>query len=398
MSSSQLLTQLASLHDLMGAGLRQLSAEQAMARPLPGRPSMAWIFARSVYRETFWLREQLGQDKDLTERARPFFTDPREGGMPLSEQCRHLPPPEHLLDWAREIQDEHLRRLATPGAMPSHPLLADDRLPWLLHQENAKDYERMLGLRLALVLKDEPAWSDHRVAAPLRAAEPGRDYVQVAEGHYRIGAGGEPFAYDNELPPHAVQLSAFRIARRPVSNAQYLAFIEDGGCGDDARWPEGTPAATRSRGHPVQWRRDAAGHWFEVSLSGPADLRPEDPLVGIDRHEAQAYAAWAARRSGELAGAVLQHEYQWEVAARMGLLEATGRAWEWCANDLQPYPEYQPFGDTGFSADGFSSGAGVLRGGCLHTQPALRRASLRHWVAADDPWSVAGVRLVLPAG
>ena len=396
MTAPGLLAQLAMLHELMRATLRQVPAEQAMAQPLPGRPSMAWTFARAVYREALWLRERLGQDSDLTERSRPLFAGPNDGGMSLDEQCRRLPPPEHLLNWAAEIQDEHLRRLATPGAMPDHPLLADARLPWLLHQENAKDYERMLALRLALVLADDAAWSGHRVATPLRAAEPALDYADVEQGHYRIGSRGEPFAYDNELPPQAVQLSAFRIARRSVSNAEYLAFIDDGGYADAALWPEDAGAAARARGRPVHWRRDAAGHWFDVSLNGPADLPPAEPVAGIDRHEARAYVTWAARRAPALAGAVLAHEYQWEVAARLGLLDATGRVWEWCANDLHPYPDYEPFGATDFSASGFDSNAAVLRGGCLHTQPALRRASLRHWAAADDPWQVAGLRLVLP--
>ena len=53
--------------------------------------------------------------------------------------------------------------------------------------------------------------------------------VQIEQGHYRIGSRHEPFAYDNELPPQAVQLSAFRIGLYPATNAEYLAFIEAGG-------------------------------------------------------------------------------------------------------------------------------------------------------------------------
>ena len=44
-----------------------------------------------------------------------------------------------------------------------------------------------------------------------------------------IGHDGDGFAFDNETPRHQVMLQPFRIASRPVSNGEYLAFIEDGG-------------------------------------------------------------------------------------------------------------------------------------------------------------------------
>ncbi|KAA6186599.1 SUMF1/EgtB/PvdO family nonheme iron enzyme [Thiohalocapsa marina] len=408
MIAPALLSGLASVQELLRETLRQVPAEAAMCQLSPERPSLAWLFANAVYREAYWLRERLDQDQDLTARARVFFIrDTAAGGLTLDRQCAGLPPPPHLLAWAVEIQDEHLRRLATPGALPPHPLLEHDRLPWWLLQEHAKDYERMLAQRLALVLapvsaqEQGDASADYRVATPLRAASladvMAAPAAMVEQGHYRVGARGDAFAYDNELPPQAVPLSAYRITRAPVSNAQYLAFMQAGGYQDAALWPEAGESTAARMPHPLQWRQDAAGRWFDVSLNGPADLPADAPVSGLDQAEAWAFARWAARLGGACAGAVLPHEYQWEVAARAGQLEVAGSVWEWCAGPLHAYPEFMPFpGPESPSVAAFAAGAVTLKGAGLHTLPALRRASFRHWAMPDDRFAGAGLRLVLP--
>ena len=55
------------------------------------------------------------------------------------------------------------------------------------------------------------------------------DLVPIPGGLWRIGAAPEGFAYDNERPRHVVDVAAFRIARRPVTNGSWLSFTEGGG-------------------------------------------------------------------------------------------------------------------------------------------------------------------------
>ena len=128
------------------------------------------------------------------------------------------------------------------------------------------------------------------------------------------------------------------------------------------------------------------------------DLLQDEPVSGLGAHEARAYATWAAARGKGLAGAVPQHEYQWETAARLGEIEMYGRSWEWCANAFHHYPGYPQPSDSALEpctgdADGF-----MLRGGCLHTQPGLRRSTFRLCAAADRRDLFAGTRLVMPPG
>ncbi len=41
--------------------------------------------------------------------------------------------------------------------------------------------------------------------------------------------GGDKSHYKDEIPQHKVDLAAFRMARTPVSNAQYALFVQSAG-------------------------------------------------------------------------------------------------------------------------------------------------------------------------
>ncbi|MEI2707994.1 MAG: SUMF1/EgtB/PvdO family nonheme iron enzyme [Chitinophagaceae bacterium] len=72
----------------------------------------------------------------------------------------------------------------------------------------------------------------------------------MTQGHYRIGSREESFAYDNEFPPQAVELSSFRIAQLPVTNAEFLGFMAEGGYARPEFWDaEGQAWLTSRQGH-----------------------------------------------------------------------------------------------------------------------------------------------------
>src|SRR5580692_12565485 len=60
-----------------------------------------------------------------------------------------------------------------------------------------------------------------RLDEPLPFEEGEQDWIELPGGPFAIGAGGQGFAYDNERPRHTVEVAAFKIARRPVSNASW---------------------------------------------------------------------------------------------------------------------------------------------------------------------------------
>src|SRR5439155_2002800 len=58
---------------------------------------------------------------------------------------------------------------------------------------------------------------------------PDDEFVAIAGGTFALGASGDGFAYDNERPRHAVEVPAFDIARRPITNGSWRHFSEGGG-------------------------------------------------------------------------------------------------------------------------------------------------------------------------
>ncbi len=393
MSSPNLLGQLSSIQEMMARLVESIPEVDCYRSYTPGLAPLAWYLGRSVYQETYWLREVLQGDDDLTGRVRELFHPNSETD---ASQWERLPPRDHLLNWALEIQENNLTLLANPRLLPDHPLLQEARLQQHILQQHHRIYETML-----MVLSERSLLHDfdgYQAPTPLKSEPPATENLGISQGHYRIGAKDQTTAYDNELPVQIVELSSFRIARHPVSNGAFLRFMEEGGYLERKFWSdEGWNWLSHNQGHhPHHWRQDNHQAWYGIGLNGPFDLTTEDPVMGINHYEAGAFAAWTAEQGGELAGAVLQHEYQWEVAVRTQALKEFGRVWEWCSNSFHPYSEYRPAQDGLGTTESFDENLFSLRGASLYTQHTLRRPSYRNRALPEKKYLFAGTRLVFP--
>lgn len=344
---------------------------------------IGWHLGHCIFIECFWLHEKVRGDDSVTAPIADFYTPPR---TPRPERGRRLPRRGDLLAWAREIQAfnlDFLRNLRPEWR--AHALFDDDYLIHFLIQHNSQHYETMLmTLTQKSLAEDRP-----NAAGPagLTATPVNRDTVAVPAGHYRIG-GETPVAYDNEMPPQPAELGPFTISRQPVSNAEYLQFIQSGAYRDPGWWTEAGWSWLQTSGtrHPDHWRCAAGEHWYGVGVRGAYQLAPGEPVSGINHYEASAFARWAGGR--------LPHEFQWEAACRSGVLQHTGRVWEWCSNTFSPYAGYTPFPYNEYSQPWFDDRHYSLRGGSLYTRPAIKRPSFRNFYEADKRHIFAGMRLV----
>ncbi len=387
MNIHQRLGQLSSLQQM----LVQLVQNAPAALPPEREPPLEWYLGRAVYLESYRVREQLLQQDDLTSRVHHLFA---AGTTPVPDLWAQLPPRDHLLNWALELQEQNLTLLANPSQLPQNSRDECPRTVTLLLQELALIYEQMLQ-RLTLAKAQQSF--DFTVSDPLVPGLPSSDRAQLAKGHFRIGGARDEVVLDAEQPPQMVELSAFAIDRTPVSNAGWLAFLEQGGYREDSLWDDEAEARTIAAcGAPAYWRQDRRGNWYAVGLQGPYPLEQEQPVTGISWYEARAYARWLQQQGGALAGAALAHEYQCEIAARLGVLQQHHPVVTWCSNTCEPYQQYQPPADPESRCELFDRHLISQRGQTLHSLPALRRSSLRRAAAPDQRSPFVGLRLIHP--
>jgi iron(II)-dependent oxidoreductase len=256
------------------------------------------------------------------------------------------------------------------------------------HQHN----ETMLQ---TLQLAEPGVYSPERPGAAGAAAS---GTIVIDAGPVEIGFGDAGFAYDNERPRHRVELGACRIDRAPVTNGQYLEFLEDGGYQRRELWSE---AGWRFRERddwerPLYWTADGGERRFD----SVEPLARQLPVMHVSWFEAEAYARWR--------GARLPTEAEWERAATLfeperGALDQlefgpgpagpfVGDCWEWTASEFEGYPGFEAYPYAEYSAVFFGEGYRVLRGGSWATRPRVARSTFRNWDHPQRRQIFAGFR------
>ena len=103
-------------------------------------------------------------------------------------------------------------------------------------------------------------------------------------------ARGEPFVFDNEKWAHPVDMEAFRIARSPVTQAQFLEFVEDRGYQRSELWSDRGWRWRLASGaeRPVYWRLHG-DVWQRRVIDTWRDLEANVPVVHVNWYEADAW-------------------------------------------------------------------------------------------------------------
>jgi iron(II)-dependent oxidoreductase len=292
---------------------------------------------------------------------------------------------------------------------PAQPLLDRAFVYGMVVQHEHQHDETMLA---TLSLMDHP-----RLATPPPPGRLlGRGEVRVEGGPFVMGTDTEPWAYDNERPAHVVELAPFWIDTAPVTNAEYLAFVEGGGYDDDRYWSEAGWSWRREAKltAPEFWVPEGAGSWSVRRYGRRAALAPDEPVQHVCWYEADAYARWAGKR--------LPTEAEWEKAASWtpegvklrfpwgdepataeranlgqshfgpapagaypqgaspwGAEQMVGDVWEWTASDFAAYPGFVSFPYREYSEVFYGPDYKVLRGGSWATHPVAVRTTFRNW-------------------
>jgi ergothioneine biosynthesis protein EgtB len=230
-------------------------------------------------------------------------------------------------------------------------------------------------------------------AASSAAARPDEDWVTLIEGIHSIGHAEDTFHFDNEKPAHRALVGPVRLARNLVTNADWLAFMADGGYTMPTLWlMDGFAAVTNEEWQaPGHWRQ-IDGEWHIMTLGGLKLVDPTAPVCHVSYYEADAFARWSGKH--------LPTEMEWEVAARAGHLnDAFGIVWQWTRSAYAAYPGYRAIeGALGEYNGKFMVNQLVLRGSSLATPSGHSRITYRNFFYPHHRWQFTGLRLADYAG
>ncbi|HEY3252833.1 MAG TPA: ergothioneine biosynthesis protein EgtB, partial [Polyangiaceae bacterium] len=434
--------------------LAQLSAQRArtlqIVAPLsdvdlerqhsPLLSPIAWDLGHIAEFERQWLLPDPAEPSALDDDAARLYDAMRTPRAARSQ----LPLPPLSEVWTRlksvrqRVEQSYAVRQRDASSAPALP--AGDFSLALVAQHEAQHQDTILQ---AIALRDDleyrPAFASNAAVRP--AQRPATERVLIPGGPFVMGSNDRDWAYDNERPAHEVNVPSFWLARAPVSNAQYLAFIAADGYRQRKLWSEAGWAwlAQTDCAAPAHWRpagkgdRDSLGNWRALVFGRLEPIEPEGIVSHVSFYEAEAYTHWAGGR--------LPTEAEWEKAAAWdpsqgaarrfpwgdspwdstranldqerlqpslvnsypegtsayGCLHMLGDVWEWTDTWFDGYPGFESFPYQEYSRAFFGSQYRVLRGGAFVTRAVVARNSFRNWDLPERRQIFSGFRCAWPA-
>ena len=239
--------------------------------------------------------------------------------------------------------------------------------------------------------------------------------VKINGGIFEMGYAGKEFCYDIEMPNHKVFFEDFEIDVFPVTNQQYLEFINDGGYENYKYWlSDGWEIVKKNKWQSPMYWEEINGDWVTRNFLGIHKINPDEPVCHVSYYEADAYCKWAGKRlptEAEWEKAACWNEetkqktiYPWgytqptkknsnlfdsylwglsnigsypEGASYYGCHQMIGDVWEWTSSEFMGYPGFK----SGFDEynDKWFTNQKVLRGGSFATPNMSIRGTYRNF-------------------
>lgn len=262
-------------------------------------------------------------------------------------------------------------------------------------------------------------------------------FIEVEAGTFEmglnVGSGLWGSSYDCEAPAHQAKTDQYQIGEYPVTNGEFLAFLESGAYEEPKWWTEDGQKWLKTESHhaPLDWHQ-IDGKWHRRNLLGTRPIRNDDKeiLTHITHFEATAFAKWSDAR--------LPTEAEWEKAARfdpetgtslrnpvgnrfarpgkdancdvmgwspstigafdhaaspLGMKQSLGEVWEWSGDLFHGYPGFEPFPYEDYAQTWYNAGQYSLRGGSWASRPSCATATFRNWDLPNRRQIHVGLRL-----
>jgi ergothioneine biosynthesis protein EgtB len=261
-----------------------------------------------------------------------------------------------------------------------------------------------------------------------------KEMIKIPGGIFEMGFSEEEFpgefSYDIEKPLHKIYLNDFLIDKFPVTNGDFLEFIEDGGYENYKFWlSDGWECIKKNNWNsPMYWFKED-NEWKKIDFRGETKISEikDEPVTHVSYYEADAFAKWCGKRlpseaEWEKAAAFYEDEscnrlYPWgnsesdqtksnlfesklwqvskigsypDGKSYYGCEQMLGDTWEWTSSEFTPYPGFK----SGFSEynDKWFGNQKVLRGGSFATSIHQIRNTYRNFFRPEERWLISGFR------
>jgi len=390
-----------------------LSAEDAQAQSMPDASPAKWHLAHTTwFFETFVLAPGMPSYQCFDSHFQVLFNSYYNSVGPQHPRPKRgllsRPTLEQVIEY-RHAVDSAMAQLADAGDEPWQRLAAAIEIG-INHEQQHQELLLTDIKHLFFCSSLYPVYRADLDQTPTPAQD--LEWSEQVGGLCSIGANPARFYFDNEGPQHQVYVQPFAIANRPVSNAEYLSFMRDGGYENAALWlSDGWDKVKTERWNsPLYWEQKD-GEWQQFTLSGLRSIDPQAPVTHVSYYEADAYASWT--------GARLPREAEWEVVAAtlpvcgnfvecnrlhpggvradtksVGPARMFGDVWEWTSSPYVAYPGYHAVeGALGEYNGKFMCNQLVLRGGSCVSPADHLRSSYRNFFQPHQRWQFSGIRL-----
>jgi ergothioneine biosynthesis protein EgtB len=381
-----------------------LSEADAVLQSMPDASPAKWHLAHTTwFFETFLLRDRLPGYRLFDESWPVLFNSYYEAeGERIARPRRGLlsrPTLAEIRAWRAHVDQAITGLLADPA---HHELIE-------LGLAHEQQHQELLLTDIKHALFQNPLgpamWSAVDPAEQTSRGGAGgaiRGWHEHPGGIAIVGHQEPGFAFDNEGPSHRVWLEPFALSSQLVSNADWQAFIDDGGYRTAALWLSDGWQWVNTEGivAPLYWRGED-----HFTHAGWQVRDPAAPVTHISYYEADAFAAWA--------GARLPTEFEWQAigqahdpaggnqmdSAKPPLPRADaaalfGNCWQFTRSAYLPFPRFAPAaGAVGEYNGKFMAGQWVLKGASCATARGHSRASYRNFFYPHQRWQFTGLRL-----